>query len=296
MNDRRAREPTPTEISAWRSDLVKRLVPVAISVGFASRLIGTSWLVGGECPSYEEWQEIPRLLTAIVIVVIGWDWYHRDIIRRPTETLSRFVLDIIIIMLDLMFLYASSTKGLIIWSLLLAAIFILYVIWDIISIFENPIPFFKNRAPNCPKAKTLPLCLSVYYFGARWPTRENRGPIINIWWAIYFSMLFAVAYKYGQVLDSDKIAATHLCSFSVLKSPAMVQALASSVFSLLGILFLVRDGSAKAEDFDWWSYSRIGIIITLVMLYVVTTHVIVSMPGVVQAEMPSSILRWLSEW
>jgi hypothetical protein len=275
MTNHRGREPTPQEIAAWRSDLIKRLVPVAISVGFAGRLINAGWLVGGRCPTYGEWQEIPRLLAAIIIVLLSWEWYHRDIIRRPTENLFRFILDIIVIVVDFMFLYASSTEGLVMWSFFLFVIFALYVVWDVVSIFENAQPFLENPAPASP-AVPFPGLVRVYSLAIGWPTRDNRGPIITLVWTLYFFALFYIVLKEGQV--SDPNAAISICSFSVLKSPAMMQALVSSTFSLLGILFLLLDANARQENFSRWSHGRFGIAIALGVLYWIITHVIVSLP------------------
>lgn len=275
-------EPTGLDIEKWRTDFVVRMFPVAISVGFATRITAMGWLLEGKCPSYAEWQEMPRLLAALIIVMIGWDWYHRDKTRKPSETLGRFIIDVLVVMVDLMFLFASTTRGLLVWSLLLVVIFGLYVIWDVVSLIENPGPFLGNPAAQPAPHWISRMCdaLRVYWLGFDKPTGENRGPTINVQWLLYFLGLFVIVLWLGQMTDMDDVAARPLCSWVVLRSPATMQAIASSVFTLAGIFFLVMDGNAPAQRFEHWSFNRIGIIFVLLVLYAFVTHLIVSQPSV----------------
>jgi hypothetical protein len=70
---------------------------VAIGVGFAGRLALMNWLIGGYSPSGDDLRQLARLLTAMFVIVLSWDWYARDIGRYPLKRILRFLVDVAII-------------------------------------------------------------------------------------------------------------------------------------------------------------------------------------------------------
>jgi hypothetical protein len=137
-----------------RKDLIRRLVAVTISVGFASqivslhileRLTGTPVLDPhfsaelarlANTPGLEPRlaaelahlagidkglsAELARLITAFFVILLGWDWYDRDVEAKPLG-IARFILDAIIVMAELVLLLSSAKPSL--WSDVLFAIF-----------------------------------------------------------------------------------------------------------------------------------------------------------------------------
>jgi hypothetical protein len=120
-----------------RNDLVARFVAVAISVGFASSLSKMLWLIFGRVPYPWEWEGLLRLLTALFVAITGWEWFHRDVDPNRDVDLGtvkswlRFLLDISVVVVSLILLLSFQTERL--WLYSLAMIFLLYVLWDILS-------------------------------------------------------------------------------------------------------------------------------------------------------------------
>jgi hypothetical protein len=104
--------PTPTAATILpnaRMDLIRRLIAIAISVGFVARLAKMDWLTGGQLPSEAgQWEEITRIATAMVLIVAGWEWYHRDVDTLPLNRRYRFVVDILIVVMSVVPIDYSS--------------------------------------------------------------------------------------------------------------------------------------------------------------------------------------------
>lgn len=175
----------PTKLAAAlavaRRDLIVRLVPVVISVGFVARLAQMQWLSQAKAPDYFQWQEIFRLVTAMFAVVSGWEWYHRDVDKRPLYETPRFLVDVLVIVAALVFLFSS--RHTVLWFGALIAIFVLYVLWDIFSILEFPDQY------DPPNGKIL----SVYCRGFHNSNnKETHIAIVDIFWLVFFYLPIAV--------------------------------------------------------------------------------------------------------
>src|ERR1700743_1424375 len=120
-----------------RKDFVKRMFAVAVSVGFAGRLVKMNWISGNALvwpPSANEQMELWRLAVGIFVVVSGWEWYHRDVRDRPLNYPTRFYIDIAVVIMTIIYLFASDKEQ--VWLFSLVLIFALYVIWDLVSALE----------------------------------------------------------------------------------------------------------------------------------------------------------------
>jgi hypothetical protein len=181
----RALSRTASPIAEARQDLVRRFFPVALSVGFVARLVEMPWIKDGSAFDYAQGEQLARLLIAVFIVVSGWEWYHRDIGRRPLEKPWRFAVDVLVVIATVIFLYSSKNEFL--WLLSLLAIFFLYVLWDMLSICEYP----ADYSVACPGGVNV---IGVY--GSGFLNGPRRGPITNLLWLIYFLGIAWVSWKY----------------------------------------------------------------------------------------------------
>jgi hypothetical protein len=215
-----------------RRDLIRRLFPVAISVGFAARLIHMKWLENGILPNYTESEELARLFTAMFLVVSGWELYHRDVDRFPLEKSYRFIIDVMLKVLTIIFLYSSGNT--VLWFVSFLTIFFLYVVWDAFSIREYPDCYDVQRPAH------LGRIISVYWSGLWNGTR--RGLITYLSWFIYFAVI-------------------PMLSWCVFKGQGH-QAFVSCVFIILGSIVLRFDESA-----GWKSQRRLGVIVGLLVAY-----------------------------
>jgi hypothetical protein len=237
-------EPAPRTASPRaeaRRDLIRRLFAVAISVGFAARLVRMQWLEKGELPDYTQFEELARLFTAMFVVVSGWEWYHRDVDRHPLEKSYRFIIDVMVVVLAMIFLYSSKNAGL--WFVSFLTIFFLYVAWDAFSIREYPGDYGVQRPAH------LGRIIRVYWSGL-WNGRR-RGPITNLSWFMYFVVISMLSWCVFKGQD--------------------YQAFVSCVFIMLGTIILRFDGNymstTVAPVAGWKSQRRLGVIIGLLVAY-----------------------------
>jgi hypothetical protein len=54
-----------TDSAKDRHDLIKRFVPIALSVGFAARLVDINWVKKGTPITYDQWEQLARLFEAV---------------------------------------------------------------------------------------------------------------------------------------------------------------------------------------------------------------------------------------
>jgi hypothetical protein len=213
-----------------RKDLIRRLVAVTISVGFASqivslhileRLVGTPVLdprLAAELarlastPGLEPRlaaelahlagtgqgvaAELVRLITAFFVILLGWDWYDRDVDVKPLG-FPRFILDAVIVMAELVLLLSSAKPSL--WSHMLLAIFVLYIFWDVLAIIEVPTAFELGERESWRRVLSD---VKATYLGGLTGDAKKRGPPINFIWLIYFFLVLLVLPfpgKYGDI-------------------------------------------------------------------------------------------------
>ena len=157
---------------------------IAISVQFATSLVGMDWLHGGSWPNSVEWQQILRLFMGLFVILLGWDWYHRDLVIHPRAGIFRFLVDVAVVSTSLMFLASSKNERT--WIALLAGIFWLYVVWDGINIYQYPAQFDLPRLADLISYPSR--TYREYYDGTRDSSRIC-GPVTNLCWALYFALL-----------------------------------------------------------------------------------------------------------
>jgi hypothetical protein len=94
------------------------MIAVAISVGFAGRLVQMNWIKGTQFvwPTANEWIVLLRLVVGIFVVVSGWEWYHRDIRDRPLNRPWRFYIDIAVVITTILFLFSSEGRSLAVFA------------------------------------------------------------------------------------------------------------------------------------------------------------------------------------
>ena len=174
-----------------RRDLIRRLVAIAISAGFAGQLVtmkaAQQWAGWTKLPGLDDpfWQTMARLLTSMLVILLAWDWYDRDVKDKPLTRIGRFILDAMIVSMELILLLCSSYPRL--WSIVLLAIFGLYVVWDIFSIVDHPSAFGFDHRYN--KLRYAPRNILYTYTDGAIGDQRKRGPPINLAWFIYFFLV-----------------------------------------------------------------------------------------------------------
>jgi len=133
-----------------RSDFIRRLFAVTVSVGFASQL--NQLLAGSISGRRLLWQalitqhqhQLILLFISLIAVVASWEGYLVSIQRQPLGSV-RFYIDVIIVFMYLILMLFSQIDDL--WFVVLALIFVLYLIWDAIGAVTNPVDAAHERRP-----------------------------------------------------------------------------------------------------------------------------------------------------
>lgn len=112
-----------------RSDLIRRMFAVVVSVGFAGALVRSPWIEHQRFPEGDEWQSLLCLGAVLVLILSSWEGFNRH--RTKTDTfLPVFCVDLALVLLYLVMLLLSSNP----YALLrmVTVVFFLYVVWDIL--------------------------------------------------------------------------------------------------------------------------------------------------------------------
>jgi hypothetical protein len=167
-------------LATQREDILGRFFAVAVSVGFASQIkdaFGSILSRGVTTPG--QCTHAFLLIFAMVVVLGSWEFYFRAIGRSPLYDTSRFVIDISIVSLYVMLMVESSDPR--VFVIVLMAIMGLYVVWDILRVWNTPERFGVSTG-------TSPLEVAmVYARPLQKSTDESRsqyGPAITLWWFI----------------------------------------------------------------------------------------------------------------
>jgi hypothetical protein len=260
----RLKTPRLARLQEAREDLIRRIVPVAISVGFAAFLVNMHWLREVSIPNPLEWEQLARLFTALLVILLGWDWYHRDTDKYPATTLPRFIVDVLVVIASLIFLISSAHER--VWLLSLIAIFVLYVIWDCLTYHQQ----FKAFITSIPKGKWTRLqsarAILNSYKSNEGERDKIRSLLTNVSWLIYFIGIFGLDFLFQY--------------------PAWERALVPCFFVAWGAVLLWRDGNnERSGDAHGWTMkkrcSAIGLLWALFFVVLWFTHAI-STPSQVQ--------------
>lgn len=122
------------------------LFSVAIFIGLApesyiqkSGIFSEKWIVNNTNPSSLEIIHLITFLVCFLTVVLSWFGYHRAVAKKPHKEnalgMFRFIIDSTLVFIYSILLFKFSSLYVVI--LLLVLIFALYLIWDIILIFED---------------------------------------------------------------------------------------------------------------------------------------------------------------
>ena len=111
-----------------RSDLIRRMFAVVVSVGFAGALVRSPWIEHQRFPEGAEWQSLLCLGAVLVLILSSWEGFNRH--RAKTDAyLPVFCVDLALVLIYLVMLLLSSNPHALLR--LVTGVFFLYVVWDI---------------------------------------------------------------------------------------------------------------------------------------------------------------------
>lgn len=166
------------ELSKDRSDFVRRLFAVAVSVGFAGHITTFRWIAEFSTPSPES----ALLFIAMTFVVASWDGYLRSLQSDPLTDFPRFVLDILIVF-EYLFLM-TLVENIHLFMRVICGIFITYVAWDYAKLLH-----YKQKYTVRSWLDGLRQMVSRMFTS----DKTLMGSSITLWWMFYFLILYWVS-------------------------------------------------------------------------------------------------------
>jgi hypothetical protein len=172
-------------VETLRADFMRRWFAIAISVGFATTVVNMGWVREGRMPDYGEWEQLARLLAALVATVLSWEGYLLSIQNKPLKDFPRYFLDVFLVFLYLFLLLTSKFSYF--WLYLHALTFVLYMTWDFLTIAWYREKFLLGDTRQAS-------IFEVYTGGLIGAHSIDRGPVITMWWAAYFILLCVLPF------------------------------------------------------------------------------------------------------
>lgn len=170
--------PNPTH----RSDLIRRLFAVTVSVGFAAALAGSKWVNEQRLPAPGELDQLLCLVAGLIFIIGSWEGYHKHI-DKTDKVIWIFFTDVAIVFAYLLVLLLSAATQLFLW--MVAAVFGLYCFWDLLVVAFCRDPGAKRRF-----GLTALWCIAFLYLSYLAGTVPGE-PI----WAAYSVTLAGIVYR-----------------------------------------------------------------------------------------------------
>jgi hypothetical protein len=130
-------EPTvqiPKEKIPFKADFIDPLFAIAIHLGFAHGLINSKWFVDWRMPITGERLTAATFALGFLTLVLSWLGYHQSIKSKPLKGYGRFIIDVTLVVIYAMILVKFENLNAVL--LLLAIVYLLYLLWDIFKINE----------------------------------------------------------------------------------------------------------------------------------------------------------------
>jgi hypothetical protein len=158
--------PKASPTASGREDFIKRLFAVTLSVGIANQfshvMLDPSAVVDHHLtwhPFYDKWRDLLLLLISLIIVVSSWEGYLQAVLRNPLEDAGRFWVDIAIVFTYLILTLSTEDPGA--WFLIHVAIFVEYMIWDIL---RSHLSTFVSRKNIYEGSLTITVVWLAFFF------------------------------------------------------------------------------------------------------------------------------------
>lgn len=183
-----------------------------------------AWVENFSVPTRDELEQLAVLSTGMVLTVLSWDGYMMSIAKKPLFSTWRFSIDVALVFIYMFFLISSKQDGF--WLPILAFVFVLYVIWDFLTVREHLDKYDASLPaadPNKIYYASIFEVFNSYSRGARNEPKINRGPISTLVWAVGFTSLACLDYaNLGtapfQVFVMTALAVTALVIYRIDKS------------------------------------------------------------------------------
>jgi hypothetical protein len=173
----------------FRIDFIDPLFAVAIHIGFVEGLLQEHWLHDRNVPhGANDFANLALFVAAFWTIVASWLGYHKSILTKPIIGQMRFILDIALLALYiLLLLYFRSPLAI---TILLTAVYVIYIAWDFYKTKEYPAIYYDTAQP--PMGITyLGRCLAEWISPGR--HEKLRGEAVTAGWAVFFGILIPYA-------------------------------------------------------------------------------------------------------
>lgn len=202
-------KPSDAEVKAHnREDFMKRWFAIAVSVGFATALSRMPWIESQSIflmslpLDWNQINQIMRLVAAGTATLLSWDGYLLSIRTKPLTDSARFYIDVCLVALYLILLLTSASPNF--WIGIHTFAFLIYIIWDFLSIKVHPAAYILNNEENYISRK------QIYGGVFRGSIDIYHGPIVTLTWPIYLLALSATYYGLFDAAEKSSPVVTIL--------------------------------------------------------------------------------------
>jgi len=117
-------------------DFLDPLFAVAIGIGFQDGILLEPWLKQWRLPKGSDLFSLFVFMLGILTITLSWFGYHKSIRNKSIEGNGRFIVDIELLILYILLVYQYKNFGAVLF--ILAAIYLSFVLWDLLKIGEHP--------------------------------------------------------------------------------------------------------------------------------------------------------------
>lgn len=176
--------------SKFKIDFIDPLFAVAIHIGFVGGLMEEPWFKSFIAPTRViDFANLAMFVAGFWLLVGSWLGYHQSIIKKPIVGNQRFILDIVLLMLYIfLLLYFRNPPSV---SVLLVAVFAIYVLWDFHKTIEHRTEYYSGDVPSL--FGYIMSCLKG------WLCPDNNqstltGEIVTVGWTVFFLILLPFSF------------------------------------------------------------------------------------------------------
>lgn len=142
-----------------RSDLIRRLFAVVLSVGFAGAIAGAPWVQEQRVPTGSEAEALSLLGAGLILIVGSWERYHQAI--RSDRSFLLFFVEVLLVLSYLLPLLLYRHPLTFIVSFVI--IYFLYCVWWVINLSME----LRPLRDGLPRLVSTALW-TLFFVGAAW--------------------------------------------------------------------------------------------------------------------------------
>jgi hypothetical protein len=169
-----------------RSDLIRRLFAIVLSVGFGGAVAAAPWVRENRLPLPSELEPLTLLAGGLILVIVSWERYHQAV--KSDESPALFYLEVLLVLSYLMLLLLS--KSWITFIVSLSVVYALYATWWIAMLVLR----LRSSADVLPRLASTVLWLCFFL----WLAVFSQTHPLRVWHAGVVATIAILLYRWNR--------------------------------------------------------------------------------------------------